>query len=63
MDHVIIVNKLRTAAEYLKGTRICIGEKDAIERLLGCALALENLAADIEAEEVKEAKPDEADHQ
>lgn len=61
MDCTEITGKLRAAAAYLKETRVPIGEKTIIERMLGCAVTLENMAADIEAEQ--EEKPHDADDQ
>lgn len=61
MKNTTTANRLRDAAAYLKETRVPVGEKNVIERLLSCALALENMAAELETE--KEEKPHDADDQ
>lgn len=55
MDNQKTVAELRAYAEYLRRTRLPVGEKEAIERLLNCSLRLDKLA--------KELQEDEADHQ
>lgn len=46
-----VITKLKNIAQYLKETHAPIGEKTLIERILTGAVALENLAKDLEAEE------------
>lgn len=54
MDKQKTVNELKAYAEYLRRTHLPVGEREAIERLLNCALCLDKLA--------KELEEDEADH-
>ena len=61
MDRTEITGKLRAAAAFLKETRVPIGEKAIIERMLGCAVTLENMAAALAAEQ--EEKPNDDDDQ
>lgn len=56
MDAEKVVSNLKAYAEYLRRTRLPVGEKEAIERVLNCAFCLEKLAKEIETD-------DEADHQ
>lgn len=56
MDNQKTVAELKAYAEYLRRTRLPVGEKEAIERVLNCAFCLEKLAKEIETD-------DEADHQ
>jgi hypothetical protein len=53
MDKQEIASKLRSMAQYLKETRIPVGEKAVIEHILGGALMLEKMAEDIEKSEQK----------
>jgi len=55
MDKQKTANELKAYAEYLRRTHLPVGEKEAIERLLNCALCLDKLA--------KELEEDETDHQ
>lgn len=59
MEKKEIASKLLSTALYIKETRIPIGEKGIIERLLGGALVLEKLAEEI----TKEEGQNETDHQ
>lgn len=51
MDNQKIASELKAYAEYLRRTRLPVGEKEAIERLLNCALCIEKLAKELEANE------------
>lgn len=53
MDNQTISNKLKAYADFLRRTRIQIGEVETIERLNACAVSLENMAKEL-AEETKE---------
>lgn len=55
MEPKTIITKLHAIADHIRGTRIPIGEKAAIERLLGCAETLDDMA--------EELKQNEADNQ
>lgn len=55
MDKTKIISNLQGVAEYLKATKIPVGELEAIKRILGCVSTLENL--------VEELKNDETDNQ
>ncbi len=46
--------EMRNCAGYLRGTRLPVGEKEAIERILTCAALLEKLADDMEHEKTNE---------
>lgn len=54
MDKQTLSNELRLHAEYLRRMRLPVGETEAIEHTLKCAVSLERLA--------KELEEDEADH-
>lgn len=47
MDKSRIITQVQSVAEYLKSTKIPIGETDAIKRILGCVTTLENLAEEL----------------
>lgn len=47
MDTKTMMHKLQAVADHLRGTRIPIGEKTAIERLLGCAETLDSMAKEL----------------
>ena len=47
MDQTTIISKIQSVSEYLKATRIPIGETEAIKRILGCVTTLENLAEEL----------------
>jgi hypothetical protein len=51
MDKSNIVTKLQSVSEYLKATKIPVGETDAIKRILGCVSILEKLAVEIQNSE------------
>ncbi|MBP3647187.1 MAG: hypothetical protein J6K55_12280 [Clostridia bacterium] len=55
MEPKTVITKLHAIADYIRGARIPIGEKEAIERLLGCAAMLDDMA--------EELKQNEADNQ
>ncbi|MBR5874485.1 MAG: hypothetical protein IKY90_07135 [Oscillospiraceae bacterium] len=43
--------ELKAYAEYLRRTRLPVGEKEAIERILNCSVCLEKLAKELEEDE------------
>lgn len=51
MDKSNIVTKLQSVSEYLKATKIQVGELEAIKRILGCVTILEKLAEEIKNSE------------
>lgn len=51
MDKQTLINELKAHAEYLRKMRLPVGEKEAIEHALRCALSLENLAKELEKDE------------
>lgn len=51
MDKTKIITKLHAIADHIRGTRIPIGEKTAIERLLGCAETLDDMAEELKRNE------------
>lgn len=51
MDKTKIMNSLQSVAEYLKSTKIPVGELEAIKRILGCVSTLENLAEELKNDE------------
>ena len=51
MDKQKTISELNAYAEYLRRTRLPVGEKEAIERLLNCAICIEKLAKELEADE------------
>lgn len=51
MDKTKIISNLQSVAEYLKATKIPVGELDAIKRILGCVSTLENLAEELKNDE------------
>lgn len=53
MDKQKIVGELKAYAEYLRRTRLPVGEKEAVERLLNCSICLDKLAKELEAEELQ----------
>lgn len=58
-----MITELRAVADYIRETRIPMGELEAIKRLLGCAETLDGLAGRMEAALAKEEKQNEAEHQ
>ena len=44
-----IINTLMASARYLRETRLPIGEVESIERILGCARAIEDMAEELKA--------------
>lgn len=53
MDNQTISNKLRAYADFLRKTRVPIGEVDVIERLNACANSLDSMAKEV-LDETKE---------
>lgn len=51
MDVQKIADELKAYAEYLRRTRLPVGEKEAVERLLNCSFCLEKLAKELESNE------------
>lgn len=51
MDKQKVSNELKAYAEYLRRTRLPVGEKEAIERVINCALCLDKLAKELEEDE------------
>ena len=62
MDESMIA-ELRAVADYIRETRIQLGELEAIKRLLGCAETLDGMAGRMEAALTEEEKQNEADNQ
>lgn len=55
MDNQTISQKLRAYADFLRKTRVPIGEVDVIERLNACANSLDSMAKEIaESESTQE---------
>ena len=54
MDKQTIITKLKAHAEYLRKTRVPVGEAEVVDRLVACAASLDNLANELAAEETKE---------
>lgn len=50
MDQQTIA-KIRACAQYLRETRLPIGELEAIDRLLGCVQTLETIAKEMDGHE------------
>lgn len=48
MDKQKAISELKACAEYLRCTRLPIGEREAIERLLSCAAYLDRIAKGLE---------------
>lgn len=51
MDKQMISNRLKAYADFLRKTRLALGELEAIERLNGCANSLEQMAKELLEEE------------
>lgn len=51
MDKQKAISELKAYAEYLRRTRLPIGEKESIERLLNCAMCLDGLAKELGEDE------------
>ena len=54
MDNKTISNKLKAYADFLRKTRVQIGEVETIERLNACANSLDKMANELAEEESKE---------
>lgn len=57
-----MVAELKAVSNYIRETRIQLGELEAIKRLLGCAETLDGMAGRMEAA-LAEEKQNEADNQ
>lgn len=55
MDKQKIAEELKAYAEYLRRTRLPVGEKEAVERLLNCSICLDKLAKELEADTLQAA--------
>lgn len=57
MDKQTLSNELKAHADYLRRMRLPVGETEAIEHTLRCALSLEKLAKEL-AENETDHKPE-----
>ena len=58
-----MITELKAVSNYIRETRIQLGELEAIKRLLGCAETLDAMADRMEAALAEEEKQNEADNQ
>lgn len=58
-----VIRRIKAVADYIRDTKISVGDVDTIKRLLGCAETLEGLAEEMAAQLAEGVEKNEADHQ